>query len=515
MAQPRRSREPSSLVARNIALPVIVVMLLLACVLFALHNGSARRRLIRSTAPNVLLVSIDTLRPDHLGCYGYQRATSPTLDRLAAEGVRFSTVASASSWTLPAHASLVTGVYPATHGAVKMAKHISPSVETLAQCLQRSGMTTCGVVSFHLLSSVYGFARGFTSYHELHKRAEGGLRAVRAEEVANRAIHWIGGNRSRPFFLFLHFFDPHWDYDPPPPYDRIYNPGYRGEMTGAYTSLMEYIKYRPDPAAGGKGGRSPAAVPGQEREVIIPAQDLEQVVALYDGEIRYTDHHLGRVIDALRLYGLLEKTLVVITADHGEEFMEHGSLEGHAWTMYEEVIRIPLIMRFPDGLGGGRVVDRQVRNIDIMPTILDWLQVKNGSTAVEGASLLPAIRETCGIDGTCEPTPTVAFGETRRFKMTRASARSGTGRKVIFTNGGEAVEYFDLNQDPGEQVNLRDQGSDPAHGEFARLEALLDGWLAGRSPDVAAGPAGTDESVGIDQRTREQLAAMGYAVEDN
>lgn len=514
MAEPGRLREQLSRPARNIALPVIVVMLLLACVLFTLHHGSAQRRIIRSGAPNVLLVSIDTLRPDHLGCYGYRRDTSPAIDWLAEEGVRFTTVASASSWTLPAHASLVTGLYPATHGAVKMAQPISRGVETLAQRLRRSGMTTCGVVSFHLLSAGYGFARGFDSYHELHKEAGGGLRTVRAEEVANRAIHWIGGNRSKPFFLFLHFFDPHWDYDPPPPYDRIYNPGYRGNITGAYGSLMEYIKYRPAPSGNGGDGAVLAAEPGQEREVTIAPEDLEQVLALYDGEIRYTDHHLGRVINALRLFGLLEQTLVVVTADHGEEFMEHGSLEGHAWTMYEEVIRVPLIMRFPDGLGGGRVVEHQVRNIDIMPTILDWLQL-GGSPAVEGASLLPEIRATCRADGGCAMTHAVAFGETRRFKLTRASARSSSGRKVIFTNGGETVEYFDLNRDPGEQSNLRESSGQMPNEEFARLEAALGNWLTGRDSGEAVGDEDSDGSVGIDQRTRAQLAAMGYAVEND
>ncbi len=510
MATPRSNREQAARPARNIALLVMVVMLLLVCVLFALHHGSRQRRLVSSGTPNVLLVSIDTLRPDHLGCYGYRRDTSPAIDRLADQGVRFSTVASASSWTLPAHASLVTGLYPATHGAWRMANPILPEVTTLAQLLQRSGMTTCGMVSFHLLSAGYGFARGFDTYRELHKEAGGGLRQVRAEEVANRAIHWIGDNRTEPFFLFLHFFDPHWDYDPPPPYDRIYNPDYRGEITGAYGSLLKYIKYRP--ATPGKRGKASALVaePGMEREVTIAREDLDQVLALYDGEIRYTDHHLGRVIDALRLFGLLEKTLVVVTGDHGEEFMEHGSLEGHAWTMYEEVTRVPLVMRFPDGLGGGRTVERQVRNIDIMPTILDWLQL-NGPPALEGKSLLPAIRETCSIEGGCKMVPEVAFGETRRFKLTRASARSTSGRKVIFTNGGAAVEYFDLNRDPGEQVNLREAVGDPPHEEFVRLEESLDDWLNGRDPAVDAGPA---EEVDIDQRTRDQLAAMGYAVEN-
>jgi arylsulfatase A-like enzyme len=510
MAKPRSPRKQVAVPVRNIALPVIVVMLLLVCVLFALHHGSGQRRLISSGTPNVLLVSIDTLRPDHLGCYGYQRDTSPVLDRLAEQGVRFSTVASASSWTLPAHASLVTGLYPATHGAWKMANPISPEVLTLAQLLRRSGMTTCGVVSFHLLSSSYGFGRGFGAYYELHKDAGGGLREVRAEEVANRAIHWIGGNREKPFFLFLHFFDPHWDYDPPPPYDRIYNPGYRGEITGAYGSLLEYIKYRPEKPGKGGGAANRGVEPGVEREVAIDQEDLEQVLALYDGEIRYTDHHLGRVIDALRLFGLLEKTLVVVTGDHGEEFMEHGSLEGHAWTMYEEVIRVPLIMRFPDGLGGGRVVDHQVRNIDIMPTILDWLQV-NGRPEVEGQSLLPVIRETCSIEGGCRMDHDVAFGETRRFKMSRASARSGSGRKVIFTNGGARVEYFDLNSDPGEQVNLHDPGGAPPHEEFSLLAEQLGAWLSGGDPGEKSGPP---DEVDIDRRTREQLAAMGYAVED-
>jgi len=509
MATENRPGERSTTVARNIALPVVAVMFLLACLLFALYQGEGQRRLARGGMPNVLLVSIDTLRPDHLGCYGYHRDTSPAIDRLAAEGVRFNTVVSASSWTLPAHASLVTGLYPPSHGARRMASPISPGVTTLAEVLRGAGMNTCGMVSFHLLSAGYGFGRGFSEYHELHKEAGGGLREVRAEEVANHAIRWIGRNRSDPFFLFLHLFDPHWDYDPPPPYDRIYNPGYRGGMNGAYGSLMKYIKYRPETAA--KKGRNGELVakPGMEREVSIAPEDLEQVLALYDGEIRYTDHQLGRIIDALRLFGLLEKTLVIITADHGEEFMEHGSLEGHAWTMYEEVIRVPLVMRFPDGLGGGRVVEHQARNIDVMPTILDWLQL-NRSRDLEGASLLPVIRETCTSDGNCVADSEVAFGETSRFAVTRSTARSASGRKVIFTNGGEDVEYFDLGRDPDEQVNLRGSGARAPHEEFTHLEEALGRWLSGRQVPAADDDTGVD----IDRRTREQLAAMGYAVEE-
>jgi arylsulfatase A-like enzyme len=274
-------------------------------------------------------------------------------------------------------------------------------------------------------------------------------------------------------------------------------------MTGRYGSLLKYIKYRPEKPR--RGGGRPVE-PGMEREVAIPREDLEQVVALYDGEIRYTDRQLERVFDALRLFGLQDDTLVVITGDHGEEFMEHGSMEGHAWTLYEEVTRVPLIMRFPDGLGAGLVIDRQARNIDIMPTILGWLG-QPLPAGLEGRSLLPAIRETCTINGNCTVEPGLAFGETIRFKVTRASARSGTGRKVIFTNGGEKVEYFDLKRDPGEQLNLHENGAPPPHQEFAALERALDDWLAGQKD-------GRTGAVDIDERTRAQLAAMGYAVED-
>ena len=282
--------------------------------------------------PNLLLVTLDTTRADHLGPYGYPRPTTPRLDALARDAVLYTRAVSTSSWTLPAHASLFTGRFPWSHGArydpegplvladaieaprAIRARGLSPGAETLAGRLAAAGYDTAAVVGGPWMLRSFGLAEGFAHYDD------DGIteyRGRRAEDVARGARAWLAdwhdSGDGRPFFLFLNFFDPHFPYDPPPPHDRAFLP--------------------------------PDVEPDSRRRA--------QWKALYDGEIRYVDEQLGSVLDLLEERDLYDDTWIVVTADHGELFGEHGEW-GHGGHLYQELVAIPLLVKPADARGAGR-----------------------------------------------------------------------------------------------------------------------------------------------------------------
>ncbi len=259
-------------------------------------------------AKGVLLVSIDTLRRDHVGAYGYAPPTTPRLDALAREGVFCEDAVSSSSWTLPAHLSMFTSVDPGAHGGVDMSHGFNHAVPTLAALLRQAGFATEAVTSHLYVSPVYGLDDGFDHLDFRQDR--------KATDVANRAVDVLDRIGDRPFFLFLHFYDPHWHYDPPESTRRIFDKAYAGTITGRLQDFSRRSRSN------------------------VSAADLAHLIALYDGEIRYVDDELARVFDHLRARGLERGTLVLVTSDHGEEFLEHGSWE-HQKTLYEEVVRVP------------------------------------------------------------------------------------------------------------------------------------------------------------------------------
>lgn len=269
--------------------------------------------------PNILLVSIDTLRADHLHCYGYSRQTSPTIDRLAAEGVLFETVAAPTSWTLPSHVTLLTALAPEQHGVVHHWARLGPESLTLAEVLRAAGYSTAGFVSAPYLGASYGFSQGFDLFDDAIATSGSAARWYDSiitsprlyQRVGDWLTRWDDEGRERPFFVFLHMWDVHIDYIPPPPYDRLFDPDYRGTITGENLFHSERIHKDMDPL------------------------DLRHIVSLYDGEIRYTDHYLGKILQVLERLDGLDNTLVVVTSDHGEEFFEHGRIE-HKNALYDE-----------------------------------------------------------------------------------------------------------------------------------------------------------------------------------
>ena len=485
-------------------------------------------------ACDVLVISLDTTRADVLTFD--DPGTAPNLVRLAARGVVFTGARSGSSWTLPAHAQLFTGLPPALHGVHDDEIAIDPRHATLGEHLAARGARTFGVFTGWYLSGAYGFARGYerwTSAMAVHPEADrelvrslaqggsaarwaGDVRAAqshedvtseRAVDLALAALAEIGpGER---WHLFVHLFDPHYDFIPPPPFDRRFDPEYRGAIDG-----RDYFQ---NPLV-----FDPRRRPGR----VIGERDLEHVRALYRGEVAWCDAQLGRLLDALEAEGRLERALVIVTADHGEEFFEHDN-RGHRQTLYEEVLRVPLLVVPPRVAEGPDPARRGTRCAaltsleDVLPTILDYA---GGPTPrhVWGRSLRPLIEGGAGgaralvaslgqIAGRPDGGPRLRMLEAFTFPQEKLV------RRVALSEGGEpqeveSVEWFDTSSDPREVVRV-DPGEPLAEGRardaWRRAEAATEALRR----FAASLPRSTREerSTGVRQVFEGELEALGYA----
>lgn len=458
----RQSSAKGERLKRLIGLLVLVLLFLVSC-------GGERGPV------NVLLIGVDTLRPDHLGCYGYHRDTSPNIDRLAETGVLFEHVVSQCPWTLPSFATIMTSLYPAQHGAgIDMAR-MGEDFPTLAGILAERGYKTGAVVNVSVLAPDFGVDRGFEHYDS----TEPGEKRI-AGEVTREALAWIRENRDKPFFMFVHYFDPHFSYSPPAPYDTLFNPDYRGRV----------------------GRRFDDEVYDRIRESLFDETDSRMkadwrhIEALYDGEIAYTDRAVGELLTGLSEMGLEEKTLVVFVSDHGEEFFEHKGY-GHGHTLYGEVINVPMVISMPDVLPGGRRIKPQVRLVDVVPTVLDILGIQI-QAEFEGASLMPL---ACGYgEVAARPAalfpPEVAFSEGLR----RGGERKGVTAhpwKLIYhmPTGSEAL--FNLAEDPGETEDVIERYRDVkmllTETLFKNLLAMSDTWYV----EMAAGGSRRKFDIGL------------------
>ncbi len=394
--------------------------------------------------PNIIVFSIDTLRPDHLGCYGYARATSPNIDAFAGEGALFENAISASSWTLPAHASLFTGVACSVHGCTNTDRRLHDKYYTLAERLRDAGYATVGFFSGPYLHPVFGLDQGFdqyidcTSYAGLMKAAAektGTVEGSKIWEAMDRDItnprvleavqKWLAGNERKPFFMFIHMWDVHFDFIPPPPFDKKFDPDYTGPVTGE--------RFFFDPKINKD----------------MPRRDLEHLIALYDGEIAWTDMHFGKIIDDLRSRGLLDSSVVIVTADHGTAFFEHG-LKGHRNTLFDELIRVPLIVRFPRRVPAGLRIAQQARMVDILPTVLDLADFM--PPRLMGQSLAPLFAG----GKTDRDDPAISELDTwgHHFESFRRLER-----KIVWDLSSDRGAVFDLEQDPTEHAAVRDKRS--------------------------------------------------------
>jgi len=420
--------------------------------------------------PNVLLISVDTLRPDMLGAYGDPRPISPSMDLLARDGVLFENARSPAPWTLPAHVSLLTGLQPGRHGVKSHDHALSPEIPTLVQTLARHGYFTAGVVNSHNLTDRYGLHRGYRSYDyviEVENRVE-------PSQVEAQALERIERGLPEPFFLFLHFYDTHSDYRSLPQHERQFAEAYGGDFDGS-THQLRLVR---------------------EGKLDILARDARHLKNLYAAGIRQMDDGIGRVLSALDGAGHRDDTLVLLTSDHGEEFLEHGGVL-HGRTQYEEVLRIPLILRGPGVPSGARVAE-PVSLVDVVPTLLGLLGLPLPE-ALDGIDLRtlwsergsPALRERALVGE--------ADHENDVLDSTRSVRRGNL--KLIYDVEHDRSRLFDLASDPGEERDIAAKRPE----QVRELRAVLDAYSKKARP--VAPPL---RLPALGEAESDRLRALGY-----
>lgn len=452
-----------------------------------------------SGGPSIMLISIDTLRPDHLGAYGYERAHTPRLDRLAAEGIVFEKAIATAPHTLPSHASMLTGRNPPKHGAFGNGIPLPADVPSVAKTLGAEGYRTAAFVSgYPLQREVSGLASHFAEYddefapHPWLCEATLRLRPIRlidqllavrdiepdrrerpASETADAVVRWLGTTSGRPFFAFVHFYDPHVTYEPPEDFARLHDPDPMPPVDWYHL---------------GDG----------EREVLMEQDgSLEGMVALYDGEISYVDAEIGRILDRLEKLGVDSSTLVLVTSDHGESLGERGVYFDHD-TVHDHLVRVPLIVRLPGGGGAGRRISSQVSLVDLAPTLLELV----GSEAdpdVEGISLAPMLTEAAAP----RPRPAFSFVYRSSGRMDQLGVRDGDTTYILTRAAWRNVhrhpateELYTSASGAAQEGDLAGEASDVR----SRLRSLAESWVSDEPRSVEP----------IDQDVQEHLRSLGY-----
>jgi arylsulfatase A-like enzyme len=417
---------------------------------------------------HLILISIDTLRADHLGCYGYDRPTSPTLDALAAESVRFSRAVAHAPNTLPSHIALLTSRLAGSFARPDREAPLPESARTLAEVLAAHGFATWGFTDGGYLSRTFGLGQGFEHYDDARK----GIAGLRAHIDAWLDAH---GDDSRRMFLFVHTYEVHSPYVSPPPYRTMFlDPAGKSRFIASTENLT-------------------AVVQGKKH---LQHGDLRRIVALYDGGIRYTDEQLGLLFDDLRRRGRFEDAVVVVTSDHGEEFMEHGSLL-HWRIFFRPNLNVPLIVRVPGGLPG--VVDDVVGLIDVVPTVVDLLGLPPVPSAT-GRSLRPLLD-----GGSLAERP--VYSEPFSLDIPDRSLVTKT-MQILQRPSDPRPRLFDLRRDPYSTKNR--------WATARRAAAVLSGELATRREAIVAArhrDALRSRGAGdhVSPRLRRELEALGYA----
>jgi arylsulfatase A-like enzyme len=429
---------------------------------------------------NVFVLLLDTVRQDALGCYGHPADPTPRIDALTADGVRFDQAISTSGWTLPAVASLMTGTWPTIHGAagkgVKLSS-IREELPTAAEVLREAGFETIGIANAAFVSPMVGVDRGFDVFNH---RYSYNFDARRADETISIALDEIRQRRSKSGFYFIHLFDAHLDYDPPAGLAGKYTGG-RREPAPPMTAHMVHELQRGD-----DGDEPPTA------------EDVNYVRGLYEGEVSFIDGQVGRFIDELKSLDLYDSATIIITSDHGEEFWEHGGFE-HGHTLYDELVLVLLVIKFPVTVEtGARVVQSQVRLLDVMPTVFEILGVESPKSFI-GKSLMRLVRgETTKdypafLESTLYGRPRIAM-RGRRYKYIMEIARDGSSKG----------ELYDWREDPLEKRDLS--------SEIPDLRAQLQEELAGFKREAAAVAAGMSQLnfVDLSPERIQQLRSLGY-----
>jgi arylsulfatase A-like enzyme len=439
---------------------------------------------------NLLLVVLGGVRADHSSCYGYGKPTTPFLDELAQQGVRFPNMISTAPWTLPAHASLFTGQFSSTHGATHEHHVLAPTHPVLAETLQVRGYRTAAFSANEWVSPETGFGRGFEAFFTQRYNSRLASRAVtygrragdrllrRKDSGARRTnqalLEWLAADE-RPFFAFVHYQEARLPVDPPSPFDDMFVR--KGSLAAAVTSVDQ------------DGDRYFAG------ELQLDDAASERLRAFYDGALRYVDSRLNEVAIFLQQRGLWDRTLVVVCGDHGESLGEHGLL-GHRFTLADPLLRVPLVMRCPRNVPQGFAIEEVAQTTDVLPTVLELLEIPPETGAMQGRVLLR--------EGRATPSPGFAVAE--RFRPNLGGLRKHfpnldvraldvrtkairSSREKFVWHSDEANEFYDLAADPGETRNLI--AAEPARAEAMRRK-LFDWFASIPHREPAELPAGAN-----------------------
>jgi arylsulfatase A-like enzyme len=467
---------------------IFTLSVVAAATIFAGHRFAKNRD---QKPVNVILIGIDTLRADHVTCYGYDKNQTPRLDEAARDGVRFARCVTQAPWTLPSFATVFTSLYPSQHGAQinrelrDLSKDIPTRLRdavTLTKILKNSGLVTRGIVSNPFTG--YGIDRDFDVFQYYWKGAH---------EITDAGIDFLKKNKYKPFFLYLHYNDPH-EYNKlvPEPYtERFTPPEVIARFKDPNFSLINFCLTFLD-----------------TYDYKTPVRDTEVgrfLYSLYDAQVSFCDSEVGRFLDEVKARGMWGETLIVILSDHGEEFMEHLSEEkqfgydprgiygsGHGHSLYEELLDVVLIMTGGPA-SGGKIVKGTARLIDVMPTILDYMNIR-AETPMEGASLRPAI-ESGVVDDRPAISEAIAYGYEKK-------AVSFKDWKYIFSFYNQMEELYNLKTDPGEKHNLIQK--EPERAAFLK-KSLVDHLK--KSKEERFREQGEEK---IDEATKKRLKDLGY-----
>ncbi len=464
----------------------------------------------------IILISIDTLRADHLGLYGYDRFTSPTIDVLGLEGTVFDQANSASPWTLPSHSTMLTGVYPRTHGASKITAQLSPARETLPHMLAEKGWETAAVVAAPWLAKdTFKVTKDFKQYKYVRTDSD---RRAPSKLITDQATEWIteAQKAGAPLFLFIHYFDVHADYTSEAEFEELFvAESFDGIADGTAWQLQlsnlepEYItlcreNFQPDVCTFGiEETRSKILSSPDFVQPVFEERDFERLRDLYDAGIRQMDTELSRLLAWLRKEGYSDDTLIILTSDHGEGFGEHGFVD-HFLSAYQEVLHVPLILH-GQGIPAGQRIEAPVSHVDLVPTVLELAGLPQRDDA-EGLSLVPLIE---GQDDTPYRQRPI-YGEAPgglswesvapgQFPVRRALRRDNW--KMVHDKKSGRFELYDLSVDPREENDLFDEMPAIASRLADEMRERYDGF---------GDEADTGSEVELSEEEIEQLRSLGY-----
>lgn len=459
----------------------------------------------------VILVMMDTLRRDHLDSYGYARETAPHLAALAREGALFRDCVAQATWTKVSTPSILTGLYPLSHGVRQITDRLPASATTIAEAFRDAGRAT---ISFSSVSFSGKFTNLHQGFEELHERGsikdgDSPYRSKTAREYVDRLLPWIEAHRDVPFFVFLHVFDPHSPFEPRAPYDSLFaDPAAREEHVRRTEETKKTIA---DPGRRGMG------MPTREEIVkagFDPDAHMRHDRDWYDGSIRSMDAEIGRLLERLLSLGLDRKTLVVFTSDHGEEFLEHGRTF-HGDSAYGELSQVPLLFRAPGLVPAGLEIEETVQSIDIAPTILRLAGLREPAET-QGQSLVPLLfakggtgagfRERPAVTEKAAQKPNTDEPEPNDFLEQYALAFSGL--KLVHNaarpDGRNEYELYDRRKDPLDLKDIAPERPD----DVARLAEALREWR--RETERTKLPPDSEAASSLSQEELERLRSLGY-----